>query len=122
VYERVSRQEFCEAIASDVSVLLGEFHTFMAFLGRKVDEQSHPTNADVEDLFAAFRCKTFVLRYGVGSISRQMICRRENGSAYQTLEDKATEYETTPDAEKLGFGDRLTADLIRRFGAELWKP
>jgi GTP cyclohydrolase II len=122
MYKSVPVEEFCAALGDNVHVLIGEFRTFMGFLGRKVaygDEDAIPENADIERLFRQFPADVLVIRCGIGSISRQLICRRGRRDGVEWLENHPTGYERTPDSDKRGFGDRLTADLIDRFWEDL---
>ena len=122
MYERVARQDFADAISTDVTVLLGEFRTFMGFLGEALDQDARPDNTSMASILDAFPCKILVLRYGRGDISRQTVIQRQDGGSYQILEEAATGYDQIPDSEKRGFGDKLTAELLKRFHANICEP
>lgn len=75
MYETVSLAEFNKAVGSRVSMLIGEYNTLMRMTEHPVIHDE-PQSEDLALLFASLRSEFLVLRYGIGNISKQMVCRR----------------------------------------------
>ncbi len=94
LYQTINLSELNKVLGEGVAVIIGEYPTFMEFLGRRTPA-------------------AIVIRYGVGNISMQTVCSYD-GKDYEFIEfHRDTGYEHASDEMKIGFGDRLTAELVR---------
>lgn len=75
MHESITFDQFNHVIEDKVSILIGEYNTLMQLAGCKVI-QEHPTPDDMEALFGKFRSRVLVVRSGIGSISKQIVCKR----------------------------------------------
>jgi hypothetical protein len=86
----------------------------MNFLGTDPSYEV-PRIEDYKKILSEFRASMIIVRYGRGTISKQTICYSPDSDTYEFVErDVDTGYENTPDEEKRGFGDRLTAKLTEK--------
>lgn len=83
------------------------------FVNYPASSQS-PTATDWCALFRRLAPRVVAIRHGrFGSDFESVMVAPRPGTA-ASVEDYATLFESYPDAEKVGFGDRLTARLLRR--------
>jgi 3,4-dihydroxy 2-butanone 4-phosphate synthase/GTP cyclohydrolase II len=120
MHETISLAELVSVINIDkVEILVGEYNTFMGFLGNKFPKTISSVDDIKDDIKAIFRnipVKLIDIRYGKGNISRRTICRRSDDRlSVSILVDEETSYAQFEALKKSGFGDVLTAELIDRY-------
>ena len=119
LYKKVDMQTVSAALEPGMDMLIAEFKTLTKLFARDHGEYS-PSSEDWRRIFAMFRTRLMVLRYGRGDIERQdVLIRDENGQPVPLQVGHDTGYSSAEKAWKLGFGDRLTAELLNVYGAEL---
>jgi sugar/nucleoside kinase (ribokinase family) len=101
------------------NIIITEYNTLCGFMGQKptpgVGTLCELSEEDITLLCGAFPGEYFALRYGLGEISRELICKRPLSSTrYEILEINKTGYEFLPKERRRGFGDILTAQLIAK--------
>ena len=113
LYKTITLDKLNNAIGDRVLAIIGEFPTLMRFIGTNPLHEE-PTDEDCKRILDRFSTETIICRYGVGNISKQSIIRKIRDT-YEWIERGSdTGYTETPDKEKRGFGDRLTASFIKR--------
>ncbi len=118
MYEKVTLSDFNYAVDNNADVIIGAYHTLMKLIDREAIKEK-PDNGDWKKLLTNFKSKFLVVRYGIGSISKQAICKRIAGGGFRILEVKDTGYTEATAEEKRGFGDILTADFLLKYQDEL---
>ncbi|MDR1901471.1 MAG: hypothetical protein LBQ88_04205 [Treponema sp.] len=115
MYESVGLAELKSAIKQNIEILIGEFKTLMGFFGISHQGES-PTMDEVKAIFQNIPVKIIDIRYGIGNISKQIICERSaDGKKVFISEEESTGYEFCPIDKRSGFGDQLTATLIAKY-------
>jgi GTP cyclohydrolase II len=120
LYSQISLGEFNSVIRDNVDLLIAEYRTLMALLGRIQDsgknDEDEPTDGDIQDIMANFKAKVIDIRYGKANISKQIICTRDkNGNAFRILERSDTGFDVCPLEKRKGFGDKLTAKTVEKY-------
>jgi hypothetical protein len=122
LYTRVSLEEFNSVINDYVEILIAEYRTLMALLGKNPSrgnrDEDDPTDTDIEMIMKNFTAKIINIRYGKANISKQITCARirgENGKDFQILERGGTGFDECPPEKHTGFGDKLTAKFLKKY-------
>ncbi len=114
IYKTIGLEEIKKVIKGKVDLLIGEHRTFAGLLGGRLASEN-VTSESVRVIMEEFDVRFLVLRYGVGNISSQEIWARTSPTTYVRHEKTTdTGYEDLPAEKHSGFGDRLTAQLIKR--------
>jgi hypothetical protein len=110
---------FCDAdtinslLTGNTWLMIGNFRTFFNLIHRSSEPPPAPTRQDCETIAKTFKSKHFACRYGVGDIGYEILfshgLQRQAGKP--TLRD--TGYVRLSPDQKRGFGDLLTAKLVR---------
>lgn len=115
LHRRVGFEKVRTALEGPVNVMIGEFRTLMGLLPFSLTNDE-PVEHDWHTLLSYFPADVLVLRYGEGGISRQdVVMRIEGEKIYPLVARQETGYNSLERAFKLGFGDRLTADLLAKY-------
>lgn len=115
LYKSISLEDLNNIIEGNVFAIIAEYTTFMHFL-RTEPNKDGPNRSDYISILNNFKTSTIIVRYGFGNISRQTICCSSDFHTYEYLSEAVdTGYESTPNEQKRGFGDRLTAEIIKDF-------
>ncbi len=112
IYELLDAMTLVDIIGGPVFVMIGEYRTFMNLTAACADDM--PTQADCDRIAQHFESTYFLCRFGIGNISRELVFRRTATGADIIEAAAETGYESLPDVEKRGFGDRLTASTLKR--------
>jgi hypothetical protein len=120
LYTDISQDDFNFVIRDDIELLIAEYRTLMALLGRIPDcrksDEDEPTDGEIQDIMKNFKAKTIDIRYGKANISRQMVCTRDkNGETFQIIERGDTGFDGCSLEKRKGFGDKLTAKTVKKY-------
>ncbi len=119
LYTKISLEDFLEVIGNKIDVIISEYQVLRGFLDL-ADKNGEPSDKERQDYLKLFPTRFLVIRYGEANIGKQDVCKNLDGGGYEVL-DKGilTGYSTAPVEEKLGFGDRLTAELLLKYYDQL---
>jgi sugar/nucleoside kinase (ribokinase family) len=114
LYRRATAADLSNAFASPV-LMIAELETLTRLAGwnRHIEL---PDDDDWRKLLSVFGAEILALRYGFGHIGKEAVRRRasSSGGAVVLKPDADTGYAALAEPlEKRGFGDRLTAKLLR---------
>jgi sugar/nucleoside kinase (ribokinase family) len=119
LYSQISLEEFNSVIQNNVEILIAEYRTLMALLGRIKDcgknDKNEPTDSDIHDIMMNFKAKIIDIRYGEADISKQIICTRDKDGETQILERGDTGFDRCTLETRKAFGDKLTADTVVKY-------
>lgn len=113
IYESLNLSDLLTLVGGPVFLFIGERRTFLNLLTpecRVPDED--PDDEECIAVASALEAHYFSYRFGVGNIERELIFEREGASIHRLLPIIQTGFEQLLPAEKVGFGDRLTADTL----------
>jgi hypothetical protein len=114
LYERFDLECIKKIIRNRVKLLIGEYRTFMGFLGGSTIDNKPSTN-DVKQILQEFSTEFLIIRYGIENIGSQEIWTLENNDIlirHQEIPD--TGYTNVSHSNRIGFGDILTAQALKR--------
>jgi sugar/nucleoside kinase (ribokinase family) len=115
IYQSITLAEFNEIVRDRASVIIAEFITLWRLIAPDSLSQA-PQEDDWESIFANYQAEMFVVRYGLGNISKQQIRQRPQHRPALILEpERDTGFANLKSAERRGFGDALTADFLSKF-------
>lgn len=78
-------------------------------------ESEFLTDEDISIIMSKINADMFVIRYGKTGTSKQAIIKRINSSKYKIIENIKTDYENVNIDEKTGYGEILTAKIIKKY-------
>ncbi len=78
-------------------------------------ESEFLTDEDIRIIMSKINADMFVIRYGKTGTSKQAIIKRINSSKYKIIENIKTDYENVNIDEKTGYGEILTAKIIKKY-------
>lgn len=116
LFNDITYKDLNRIIDFKAHTIIAEARTFSGFLG--VDWNNHriPTDDDYQLFAQKFSSKYLICRYGIANIEYQTILQIEKNKEIIFLErDIKTGYLTLPESEKRGFGDVLTAKILKHF-------
>jgi hypothetical protein len=122
LYEHLSLKQLKDMVGQPPFMWIAEFITFLGLIDRN-QARDHPGNEDEPTLgyliaiASAFAGRYIVCRFGMGNISDEVLFDTAIGPCGTSIR-RDTGYQTLPENDKPGFGDRLTAELIRRITME----
>jgi sugar/nucleoside kinase (ribokinase family) len=116
INKKIGLRDLAAVLSGRVRVLIAEFTTLLE-QGETSPARSAPTEEDWRRLFARFDPEILVLRYGCDNVALQAIRRRsqevDSGVVLSPEADTGYQDLGSP-AEKRGYGDTLTARLVRK--------
>jgi sugar/nucleoside kinase (ribokinase family) len=124
MYEKVKFEDFESTVAGKVQVIIAEYKALNRFVRYSAIDEA-PSLNDIEAVVTRFnsqiRSKVLIVRYGEGNIEKQVIFRFDaDKNSLTVLEpEQDTGYSSTSIADRRGFGDKLTADLLSKYYDEL---
>jgi hypothetical protein len=114
LYRYVDSDFVKQCLPKDIFMLIGERRTFSGLILGATDEKAIEMLCD-ERISEAFCAQHYVLREGIDNVSEQTVFHRDQrGHVVYREKKRDTDYGRIPHAEKIGFGDWLTADLLHR--------
>lgn len=101
-------------IAEASSILVSEWGTIRGLFHSPSRTCPSPTPAEYQDLLGRLRPKFAAIRYGKHCIEFQAVVRLDAQNNVLSIEEGRTYHEELPIGDRTGYGDQLTARLVRR--------
>ena len=115
IYKSLNVESICRIVGSPPFMFIGEYRTYMNLIDPAWgDRDCTPSETDCRLIANRFAAQYFACRYGIGNISRELLFQRSASSILLLGPERQTGFDGIPDIEKPGFGDRLTADNLRK--------
>lgn len=108
----LSADDVTRCLKGCVDILIAELYTIRSLFGEGTALDGAPDQKDWDVLCSRLHSKTLVIRHGRFGIEFETIVGCQNGTA-SLLDEYPTSFEERCDLEKIGFGDRLTAQLLQ---------
>jgi len=112
MYKQIPLRFFKSVIKDSVYLLIGELNTFLGLMGKKPEDE--PTAADIDAIVNCFKARFIDIRFGEANIAKHILidCR---GKKSNILVKENTGWADCPLELRNGFGDRLTAKILRKY-------
>lgn len=75
MWRYIDYHSFIDVVDERIQVLVGEYDAFMRLLGHQ-NIKSQPDSDDWVELFRRYKAEILIVRYGMGNIAHQVICKR----------------------------------------------
>ena len=118
IYQRINLAEFRHIIGRHVDMAITEYRTLLG-LSNVSPGTSEPEEKELTAAASKLKIRYLVIRYGEGNADKQTICVKAEKDSCEIIESKETGYTELEPMERIGFGDRLTADLLDRHYTEI---
>lgn len=116
LYTKISIVDFNSIMRGiNFEILIGEYKTFMGLLGKNPDN-TEPTDDDIRYIIRSFNARIINIRYGKSNVSEQLTCVCDKDrSKLRIMEKGSTGWDEHRLDKQRAFGDKLTAELVKKY-------
>lgn len=113
LYKKLTFDRISSYITCNIDILIVEYRTVCLLLQKEVPSKIDETI--IKQFLFNLNVHYLVLRHGVGEISEEEIWEKRGQNEIDKIKAYDTEYESLAPEERRGFGDILTARIIKKY-------
>ena len=113
LYKKLTFEKISNYISSNIDILITEYRTLCLLLDKEASSELDKTI--IEEFLYNLNVHYLVLRFGIGEISKEAILEKRGQNQIELVELCDTGYESLDSEKRKGFGDILTAKIIKKY-------